>query len=80
MFFANDWRYKLRDENPDAPFGHLGKLLGEKWGRMSPEEKAPYELKEKAENMRYHAEVSEMARYEAAHHGWAGWWRSWTLR
>ncbi|KAF7307738.1 hypothetical protein MKEN_01133900 [Mycena kentingensis (nom. inval.)] len=42
MFFSQDWRERIRAENPDANFGELGKLLGAKWKELDDEEKQPY--------------------------------------
>ena len=53
MFFANENRDIVRAENPDATFGQLGKLLGDKWKALTPEEKGPYEQKAAADKKRY---------------------------
>ena len=39
MFFSQDWRERVRAENPDAGFGEIGKLLGAKWKELDDEEK-----------------------------------------
>lgn len=39
MFFVQDYRERLKSENPDATFGEVGKLLGAKWKEMSAGEK-----------------------------------------
>lgn len=39
MFFVQDYRERIKEENKDATFGELGKLLGAKWKEMSPSEK-----------------------------------------
>ena len=39
MFFSQDWRERIKTENPDAGFGEVGKLLGAKWKEMDDEEK-----------------------------------------
>ena len=33
----------MRQENPDAPFGELSRLIGLKWKALDPEEKKTYE-------------------------------------
>ena len=33
----------MRQENPDAPFGELSRLIGLKWKALDPEEKKSYE-------------------------------------
>ncbi|KAJ3715728.1 high mobility group box domain-containing protein [Lentinula raphanica] len=42
MFFSQDWRERIKSENPDAGFGEVGKLLGAKWKELDEEEKKPY--------------------------------------
>lgn len=39
MFFVQDYRERIKEENPDATFGEVGKLLGAKWKEMSDAEK-----------------------------------------
>ena len=53
MFFANENRDIIKSENPDVSFGQVGKLLGEKWKALSPEEREPYEAKAKADKRIY---------------------------
>ncbi|KAI6143111.1 hypothetical protein BKA82DRAFT_4017843 [Pisolithus tinctorius] len=42
MFFSQDWRERIKTENPDAGFGEVGKLLGAKWKELSDDERKPY--------------------------------------
>ncbi|KAI6042399.1 high mobility group box domain-containing protein [Pisolithus marmoratus] len=42
MFFSQDWRERIKTENPDAGFGEVGKLLGAKWKELSEDERKPY--------------------------------------
>lgn len=42
MFFSQDWRERIKSENPDAGFGEIGKLLGAKWKELDDDEKKPY--------------------------------------
>ncbi|KAK2462717.1 hypothetical protein APHAL10511_005235 [Amanita phalloides] len=42
MYFVQDWRERIKAENPDAGFGEVGKLLGAKWKELDNEEKKPY--------------------------------------
>jgi len=42
MFFCQDWRDRIKTENPNAGFGEVGKLLGAKWKELDDEEKKPY--------------------------------------
>ncbi|GAB7361970.1 hypothetical protein MBLNU230_g2007t1 [Neophaeotheca triangularis] len=56
MFFANDQRDKVREENPGIKFGEVGKLLGERWKSLNEKQKAPYEAKAAADKKRYEEE------------------------
>jgi len=62
MFFANDNRDKVREENPGIKFGEVGKILGEKWKELTDKEKKPYEAKAATDKERYE---TEKARYQA---------------
>lgn len=53
MFFSQDQRATVKEDNPDATFGDLGKLLGAKWKEMSDSEKKPYTAKAEADKVRY---------------------------
>jgi hypothetical protein len=39
MFFVQDYRERIKSENPEAGFGEVGKLLGAKWKEMGDAEK-----------------------------------------
>ncbi|TYJ52251.1 hypothetical protein B9479_007157 [Cryptococcus floricola] len=52
MFFVQDYRERIKTENPDATFGDVGKLLGLKWKEMSDSEKEPYNKKAAADKVR----------------------------
>lgn len=52
MFFVQDYRERIKAENPEATFGDVGKLLGIKWREMNENEKKPYEAKAKADKER----------------------------
>jgi len=62
MFFANDNRDNVREENPGIKFGEVGKLLGERWKALTDKEKIPYEKKAADDKIRYEA---DKARYQA---------------
>jgi hypothetical protein len=76
MFFANDNRDKVREENPGIKFGmsrpsssllsltlpgDVGKILGEKWKELSDKERKPYDEKARVDKERYE---SEKLRYQ----------------
>ncbi|PVU95523.1 hypothetical protein BB561_001772 [Smittium simulii] len=62
MFFSQEYREKVKKENPDATFGQLGKILGEMWKTMTDEQKKPYALKAEKDKQRYE---TEKANYQA---------------
>ncbi|KAI0370908.1 hypothetical protein BV20DRAFT_943006 [Pilatotrama ljubarskyi] len=59
MFFSQDWRERIKAENPDAGFGEIGKLLGAKWKELDEEEKKPYIDQAAADKARAEQEKSD---------------------
>merc|ERR1712000_780895 len=39
MFFANEQRENVREENPGISFGQVGKLLGERWKALNDKQR-----------------------------------------
>ncbi|KAJ6021381.1 Non-histone chromosomal protein 6 [Penicillium herquei] len=67
MFFANDQRDKVREENPGISFGQVGKMLGDKWKALTDTERKPYDEKAAADKKRYEEEKAKyLASLEAA--------------
>jgi len=67
MFYAQDQRKVVNQERPDAKFGEVGKLIGEKWRQLSPEDKKKYEELAAKDKERYDHEKAEYkAKVEAA--------------
>lgn len=62
MFFANEQRENVRDENPGITFGQVGKLLGERWKALNDKQRTPYEAKAATDKKRYE---DEKAAYNA---------------
>ncbi|KFY28470.1 hypothetical protein V491_00446 [Pseudogymnoascus sp. VKM F-3775] len=56
MFFANEQREYVRDENPGITFGQTGKILGERWKAMSEKQRALYEGQAALDKKRYEDE------------------------
>jgi hypothetical protein len=56
MFFANEQRENVREENPGVTFGQVGKILGERWKALTEKQRAPYEAKAAADKKRYEDE------------------------
>jgi len=59
MFFANDQRDTVREENPGISFGQVGKVLGDKWKALSEKQRTPYEAKAAADKKRYEEEKAK---------------------
>ncbi|KAJ1984274.1 Non-histone chromosomal protein 6 [Dimargaris cristalligena] len=62
MFYSQAAREGVKQANPTASFGELGKRLGEQWKSMSDTEKVPYEQQAAADKIRYE---NEKASYRA---------------
>lgn len=61
MFFANEQREKVREDNPGIKFGEVGKVLGEKWKALNEKQRTPYEAKAAADKKRYEEEKAAYA-------------------
>ncbi|KAG0466389.1 hypothetical protein HPP92_017969 [Vanilla planifolia] len=53
MFFSNAERENLKKGNPGMSFTDVGRALGDRWKKMTAEEKEPYESMAKADAKRY---------------------------
>ncbi|KAF3444756.1 hypothetical protein FNV43_RR14449 [Rhamnella rubrinervis] len=58
MFFSQMERENVKKSNPGIAFTEVGRALGEKWKKMSAEEKEPYEAKARQDKKRYKDEIS----------------------
>ncbi|PHH73580.1 hypothetical protein CDD82_5380 [Ophiocordyceps australis] len=56
MFFANEQRENVREENPGITFGQVGKILGERWKALNNKQREPYEVKAATDKKRYEDE------------------------
>lgn len=63
MFFSQIERENVRKSNPGRPVTEVARALGERWKKMSAEEKEPYESRAKADQKRY---KDAMADYKSA--------------
>lgn len=53
MFFSQVERENVKKSNPGMAFTDIGRTLGDRWKKMSAEEKEPYESKARADQKRY---------------------------
>ena len=60
MFYSNAMRTKTKEENPEATFGDIGKLIGAAWKEVTEEERAVYEKMADEDKERYVKECEEM--------------------
>jgi hypothetical protein len=65
MFFVNDLREKMKNENTPMKAPDLAKLAGEKWRTMTSEDKKPFEDKAAADKERADRET---AAYKSSQH------------
>lgn len=66
MIFSNEQRSTVKEENPTASFGEMGKLLGARWKEMDENAKRPYSEKAEKEKERYEREKAAYAAGGAA--------------
>ncbi|XP_073044972.1 FACT complex subunit SSRP1 isoform X1 [Primulina eburnea] len=57
MFFSQTERENVKKNNPGISFTEVGKELGDRWNKLTAEEKAPYEAKARADKKRYSEEI-----------------------
>ncbi|KAK9061744.1 hypothetical protein SSX86_018927 [Deinandra increscens subsp. villosa] len=58
MFFSQLERENVKKEIPGIQFKEMGRVLGERWNKLTAEEKAPYEAKAQVDKKRYQNEIS----------------------
>jgi len=57
--FSKRMRPTIKEQHPDASFGQLGKLIGEEWAKLAPEDKKQYEELAAIDKERYAKENKE---------------------
>jgi hypothetical protein len=60
--FSKKMRPTIKQQHPDATFGQLGKIIGEQWAKLGPDERKEFELAAAADKERY---ANEMKNYQA---------------
>jgi len=64
MLFSQEWRDKVKEENPNIKFGEAGKVLGHKWKELSQDDRQKYERLAAEEKVKYQKAI---AQYRAEH-------------
>jgi hypothetical protein len=59
VFFTNEMRPKVMAEYPNIKFVDLGKVLGERWRALEPEEKKRYENMARDDKIRFQMEMQQ---------------------
>ncbi|KAJ3325331.1 Non-histone chromosomal protein 6 [Boothiomyces sp. JEL0866] len=59
MIYSQENRARIKEENPNATFGEMGKLIGNAWKELSDEDKAEYLDKAAKDKERYESEMAE---------------------
>merc|ERR1712034_55948 len=67
--FANEIRAEVREDNPEASIGQLGKLLGERYNALDEDQKAAYKAQSQKNKAKYQEALEEYKKSEdfAAH-------------
>merc|ERR1712098_131743 len=53
FIFANEIRHEIREENPDASIGQIGKILGQEWGNLDEDRKEAYKAQNEKAKVKY---------------------------
>ncbi|KAK3260895.1 hypothetical protein CYMTET_30172 [Cymbomonas tetramitiformis] len=69
MYFSTKMRPIIKEETPDIAFTEIGKLLGEKWKALAPEDKHEFDQLAADDKVRYEQDMKE---YKAAQVAAAG--------
>ncbi|KAK4735269.1 hypothetical protein R3W88_009530 [Solanum pinnatisectum] len=59
MYFSQSERENVKKSNPGIAFTEAGRVLGERWNKLSAEEKEPFEAMAKADKKRYSEQISD---------------------
>jgi len=61
MLFSKAYRAQVKTENPEATFGELGKLIGQRWKDAKAEEKKKFQAQAEKDKAKY---LKDKASYE----------------
>ncbi|KAG0569209.1 hypothetical protein M758_6G068800 [Ceratodon purpureus] len=57
MFFCKEQHASIAADNPNIPFGDVGRILGSRWQQLTEKDKKPYIKKAEADKKRYEKEM-----------------------
>lgn len=60
MFFCDENRKDIKNENPDISFGEMSKILSEKWKNTEEDKKIIYIEKSDEDKERYKLEIKKL--------------------
>jgi len=66
VFFTNEMRPIVMKEFPGIKFVDMGRILGERWRALTPEEKVKYETQSAEDKMRFQVEMQQYTANQAA--------------
>jgi high mobility group protein B2 len=66
VFFTNEMRPKVLRDHPGIKFVDLGKVLGERWRALTPEEKKRYEEMASNDKIRFQEEMQSYTAHQAS--------------
>ena len=58
MLFSKENRTKIKEDNPEANFGEIGRKVGEAWAKVNDKQKALYQKKAAKDKERYDTETA----------------------
>ena len=61
MIFSKENRKRIQEENPEALFGEIGRLVGAEWKALSEDQQLGYQKKSEIDKKRYE---TDKAKYE----------------
>jgi len=69
FIFANEVRGEIREENPDASIGEIGKILGQQWNALAEDRKEAYKAQNEKAKVKYAKKLAayKKTRKYAAH-------------
>mmetsp|Transcript_16426 Transcript_16426/g.16359 ORF Transcript_16426/g.16359 Transcript_16426/m.16359 type:complete len:83 (+) Transcript_16426:98-346(+) len=61
MFYSQERRVTLKEEQPDLKITEQSKVIGQEWGKLTNDQKAPYAEKASQDKERYNQEKANIS-------------------